>query len=290
MILTKSPMHSPRNSRKYLVPQQSVLIIISLLLGHLHGRFYAETVPRTAVSNLHRDNDESGWRRVDVFVGKTRFESDQRWYSQAAQDELVSGLLRGKQNGFFIDLAANDAQEKSNTYALERFHGWRGLCIEPNPAYWYNLTRFRTCATVGAVVGNQSMQEVYFRYEAGDHGGIADSGFDNGKRWQRHSDLAFTVPLRDVLERYDVPQTIDYLSLDVEGAESFVMLQFPLSRYRIKLITAERLRGEIRQYLKDHGYQFAQKLTRWGESLWVHDSVRDTIDWSVIEKLDFPRD
>ena len=61
--------------------------------------------------------------------------------------------------------------------------------------------------------------EVYFRFEAGDHGGIADEGFDNGKRWQRSSERRYTVPLLEILrDRARAPVTIDYLSLDVEGA------------------------------------------------------------------------
>jgi hypothetical protein len=163
-----------------------------------------------------------------------------------------------------------------------------GLCIEPNPIYWKNLT-YRSCQTVAAVVGPDRLQEVMFRYEAGDHGGIADDGFDNGKRWQSRSLPAYTVPLIEIFARYNAPIEIDYLSLDVEGAEEFVMKQFPLSQYRIKIITAERLRGEIRTFLKAHGYEFIRKLTRWGESLWVHESVKDELDWSVLERLDFPR-
>lgn len=82
----------------------------------------------------------------------------QRWYSQARQDELVIALLRNQTNGYFVDLAANDAVQFSNTYAMEKFYNWKGVCIEPNPAYWHNLTLHRTCAIIGAVVGAQRMQ------------------------------------------------------------------------------------------------------------------------------------
>ena len=59
--------------------------------------------------------------------------------------------------------------------------------------------------------------EVYFRFKAGAHGGIADAGFDNGKRWQKESHKLYTIPLLELFQRYDVPKEIDYLSLDVEG-------------------------------------------------------------------------
>lgn len=152
------------------------------------------------------------------------------------------------------------------------------------------MIQYRKCHTVAAVVGATRLEPVWFRFKAGELGGIADEGFDNGKRWQRASERAYTVTLFEIFERYNVPKEIDYLSLDVEGAETFVMKNFPLSQYRIKIITAERLKGDIREFLKQHGYEFVERLTRWGESLWVHSSVRDELDWTVLERLKFPRD
>lgn len=243
---------------------------------------------------------EDAWSTIQVFVGKVqsvepedeeegRGNPPHRWFSQASQDQLVLELLRYKRNGFFVDLAANDATLLSNTYALERFYGWQGLCIEPNPLYWYNLSHHRPrCRIVAAVVGARRLEPVWFRHEAGDHGGIAGNGFDNGPRWQRSSLPEYTVPLLEILQRNQAPVDIDYLSLDVEGAESFIMMQFPLDRYKIKIITAERLRGEIRSYLKGHGYEFVQRLSTWGESLWIHSSARDSLNMSALERFPFP--
>jgi hypothetical protein len=165
-------------------------------------------------------------------------------------------------------------------------HTRTGLCIEPNPTYWKNLTYYRPhCQIVGAVVGDKRLAPVAFRYAAGDHGGIAGHGFDNGPRWATVSQLAYTVPLLEILQRYQAPIDIDYLSLDVEGAEPFILLNFPIQQYRIKIITGERLRGEIRVFLKKHGYAFVRRLSGWGESLWVHESIWEELDWSVLDRL-----
>ena len=73
-------------------------------------------------------------RRVDA-ISTLHFAADVpgTWHSQAKQDELVHRLLHRKRNGFFVDLAANHPVRISNTRALEREHGWSGLCIEANP-------------------------------------------------------------------------------------------------------------------------------------------------------------
>lgn len=235
----------------------------------------ATTTSRLPSKTTASQRNDSGWTSIDVFYG-TRNHLDLRnrtWFSQARQDELISALLRHKRNGYFIDLAANDAVDLSNSLALERRYDWQGLCIEPNPRYWKNLT-YRHCQTVGAIVGATRDEHVYFRFQAGEYGGIAAEGFDNNARWQRESVLQSTVTLHEIFQRYHVPREIDYLSLDVEGAETFIMMAFPLQDYRIKLITAERLRGPIRHFLKNHSYEFVQRLTSWGESLWVHTDVK----------------
>jgi|UniRef100_A0A8J9TJE9 hypothetical protein len=285
------------------------LFLIGCFIGHLHGNFIARSENSQIIneslrhdnrlcvtSHVHTDGGVDrigdGWHSIDVFYGHTdllkkTLPSNRTWFSQASQDELVASLFKGKRDGYFIDLAANDATDLSNTYALEQEYGWTGLCVEPNPMYWHNLS-YRDCQIVGAVVGQARLEQVHFRFEAGDHGGIAGDGFDNGKRWQRYSELKYTVTLLEILERYNAPTQIDYLSLDVEGAESFIMMNFPLDKYQIKVITAERLRGPIREFLKGHGYVFVKKLTRWGESLWIHNSAKDELDLQLIQQFNFP--
>jgi hypothetical protein len=245
----------------------------------------------TAITTSSTMIEETAGTKTKMNMSKTNDTNQHSWFSQAAQDELVMALLGGKTNGTFLDLAANDATYFSNTYALERYHHWKGICIEPNPMYWSGLIEYRTCTVVAAVIGRERDEVVPFRYEAGDHGGIAGDGFDNGVRWRHpsHSRNQSTVPLLEIMQRFHMPHDIDYLSLDVEGAESFIMMNFPLQDYRIKIITAERLRGPIRAYLKAHGYEFVQKLTRWGEGLWIHSHYRDQLDMDAVSRFNFPR-
>ena len=303
----------------------------------------------SSTAENHMKEQDDGWQTIHVYHGPQQqqqqntddgMEDDEstKWYSQAHQDEIIVGLFRNRTYGYYIDLAANDAIELSNTYALEKYYHWNGLCIEPNPIYWYNLSYYRRrCHIVAAVIGNVSypQEEIYFRYNAGDHGGIANHGFNNGKRWQYDSTKKYTIPLVHVLQRFRAPHVIDYMSLDVEGAETYILHNFPFSnvstgsqssstrnhpvmttraatssnnidQYHIQIMTAERLRGTIRQYIKDHQYHFVQKLAKWGESLWVHENYYDNdkeddddddntenhdssiLDWSVLNKYNFP--
>eukprot|EP01031_Cornospumella_fuschlensis_P033257 gene33257-40235_t len=53
----------------------------------------------------------------------------------AQQDIMIVSIFNDKDNGFFVDLAANDWQVASNTLTVEHFNHWNGVCIEPNPEY-----------------------------------------------------------------------------------------------------------------------------------------------------------
>ena len=222
---------------------------------------FAGTRPLAQKTPLSRPivEGDDGWKTMNVFYGSTQqfessLQSEQRFFSQARQDEIVLKMLRNKTNGYFVDLAANDAAFLSNSYALERHYGWKGLCIEANPTYWYNLTHARkNCDIIGAVVGQNRMDQVDFRFQM-DRGGIVGEGFDNGPSWKSSSKKEYTVTLSEIFRKFHVPRVIDYLSLDVEGAEEFIMSNFPLDDYRIRILTVERPSIKLRDSLTNHGY------------------------------------
>jgi hypothetical protein len=122
------------------------------------------------------------------------------------------------------------------------------------------------------------MQHVYFQYSNQDHGGIAGQGFDNGPRHQKSSTLEYTVTLQQIFQRFHVPKVIDYLSLDVEGAEYFIMKSFPLQDYTIRIMTIERPIDSLRKLLEQKGYKQILRLSRWGETLWIHSAYQAEMD------------
>lgn len=212
-------------------------------------------------------------------------------YAQVRQDVFVLALLKANNakntttdhsintKPFFVDLAANDAIMLSNTYLLES-NGWDGLCIEPNPRYWYRLSSFRKCTIVGAFVGGTNDgAEVDVILTQGKTGGIVGGGMDNRVNGEDHDGGVFDVKeiekrnlvsLMTVFNETNVPRVIDYLSLDVEGAESLVMEHFPWTYYTIKIVTIERPKRDLIRLLHSMGYEEVSVLSTWGESLWIH--------------------
>jgi Methyltransferase FkbM domain len=261
---------------------------------------YSSSMGRTVtdMKKISIDNQQQpGWKEIHVFFGDrshiydttslpTPYFYANQWFSQYRQDELVSRLLHGKRNGYFIDLAANDAVRISNTYALETSFNWTGLCIEPNPIYWTGLS-YRKCHVVAAIVGNQTLQEVTFRYPKAKapQGGILGEQYDNKSDQWNEGHPRFTVSLLDIFEKFHVPAVIDYISLDVEGAEDLVMSSFPFTKYRFHLMSVERPSEVLSRLLVSNGYQLLQMIKN-VDTLWVHQSVLRAIDRTALDWVD----
>ena len=89
------------------------------------------------------------------------------------------------------------------------------------------------------MVGKDDNAEVQFVFKK-VLGGVL--GFDNRKATAHTQDVHrfSTVSLEKVFSNLSVPAVIDYLSLDVEGAEEWVLGAFPWHRFAFLAITVER--------------------------------------------------
>lgn len=184
--------------------------------------------------------------------------------SQKGQDAwVIEEVLPLQKNGFFLDVGAGDGIIHSNTYALEKLFGWNGICIEPNPMFLQSLQMTRNCAICNSVISDKR-EKVKFRTDNGCLGGIVAEDTDNSVRIRGNQLLGAEInvfnalPLTEVLDRYNAPSVIDYLSLDVEGAEERVMMGLDLEKYRFKCMTIERPNPNVNKILVDAGYVFVK--------------------------------
>ena len=69
---------------------------------------------------------------------------------------------------------------------------------------------------------------------------------------------------------------VDYLSLDVEGAEENVLRHFNFSKYNFSMITVERPNPRLHSRLIAHGYLFVYTLKGgFGDCLYIHHTLED---------------
>jgi FkbM family methyltransferase len=207
--------------------------------------------------------------------------------ARASQDIIVQDVMKKakgleinltKTNAplFFVDLAANHYAQYSNTFVLERQFGWIGICIEPNPTYTAGLLANRKCKVVRNVVTANNGDKVDFKMTDGQ-GGIIGSNFDNNEGGQ-DSVTIVGVNLNAVLETLEAPNVIDYLSLDVEGAETYVLQSFDFNKHIFLIMTVERPKKEFHEIAVANGYWWVNRLEVTGEMLYVHKSIGNFYD------------
>jgi Methyltransferase FkbM domain len=129
------------------------------------------------------------------------------------------------------------------------------------------------------------MEQVQFKFpnRAAPKGGIVGPRFRNQQPSEFGEDQPrFTVTLSEILERFQAPSVIDYLSLDVEGAEEYILQGFPFDKYTILVLTIENPNLMLCDLLESKGYIMVKKLKK-QETLWIHQSIKNEIDNAALE-------
>lgn len=190
--------------------------------------------------------------------------------SQAGQDYWIyAEAFNEMRAGYFVDIGAHDGITLSNTYLLEARYQWTGICIEANPITYEKLRKNRRSTCVNTCL-DQSEREVDF--VCNDVlGGIADRDVRNNDA--DASALKVTRlkarPLIDILKECKAPRLIDYLSIDVEGAEERVLGGFDFTAHTFKAITIELPNEHLRGVFKNHGYILLREIPSL-DCLYIH--------------------
>lgn len=183
--------------------------------------------------------------------------------SHIAQDRWVSGVFNGQRDGYFLDFGAFDGLDMSNTVYLERELGWRGICVEPNPTYFPQLCAARSAICVNAALWPRSRELIQLVDAHGlsslAHLKDGDSNKENRTKATRRVVGVDTINPTELLERFEAPATIQYMSLDTEGSEYDILTSLDLERYDILLMTIENdcsteRKSQLREYLSRFGY------------------------------------
>jgi FkbM family methyltransferase len=185
-------------------------------------------------------------------------------YSQLGQDLEVVRFYNNKQNGFFIEVGANDGIYLSNTYLLETQYNWKGICCEPIHSHFQQLVQNRPKSICyNEAVYNATGLTLTFdiAHSCDLLSGISEH-IDTHKAIVDKDKTTIqvkTITLLDVLDNANAPSFIDYMSLDTEGSEFEILKNFDFGKYTFGLIDVEHnynelRRTQIRNLLLSNGY------------------------------------
>ncbi len=164
-------------------------------------------------------------------------------YAQRYEDLHLLRCFAAQSSGFYIDIGAGHPVYDNVSY-LFYLKGWSGITVEPNPwlAQLSAAVRPRDIR-VEALVGAAPGKADYYLVE--DFHGLSTTIADNAKAALEEygkAAKAMTMPvttLAVLCERHS--GAIDFLKIDVEGAERDVLAGGDWKRFRPKVVVLEAL-------------------------------------------------
>jgi len=187
--------------------------------------------------------------------------------AQHGQDLLLTEVLfAGVTEGFFVDIGAFDGITLSNAYRLEKSLDWQGICVEPQPQAYSSLSRERNARCLNCCVSDHEGTTGFLHVEdAPMLSGIPDrmdqehqARLERGEESDRSNQKIITVECLPFAQLFTTkPDRIDYLSIDVEGAELPILRAIDFADVRIRLISVENTYGDfaIAKHLFEQGYR-----------------------------------
>lgn len=144
--------------------------------------------------------------------------------SQIGQDRFVQDVLKNKKNGYFVDIGCGNPELFNNTFVLEKDLDWQGVAIdiEIDKNEWSRLRPKTKTYEIDALV----------------------------------------LDYKSVFQKNNLPQNIDYLSIDLEPPRLTLecLKKIPFDTYTFNVITFEvdKYRSSnvlfSRPYFLEHGY------------------------------------
>lgn len=181
-------------------------------------------------------------------------------FAQFGQDLFVLKKTGYKKNGYYLEIGVCDGKNGSNTYLLDTKYKWKGLCID---VIMDNMEE-RTCKQYKGIVSNK-VEDVDFVFANGLSGikGLNlkwNHYVKNGKSQKMKTEITQTI-----LDDYDVPLFVDYLSLDVEGSELSILQGINHKKHIFGIISIEHndidsIRSDLFNFLTEKGYMRVETL------------------------------
>lgn len=164
-------------------------------------------------------------------------------YTQNLEDYHLSLALAGQATGFYIDIGGgHPIADNVSMWFYER--GWRGLVVEPQMALAGLYPRIRPRDTVFAGLVGRTSGEAELHVFPRLHG-LSTTVGANAEGSKIHGDSYHTVrlPMLTLAALCDQHKAgvIDFLKIDVEGAEADVLAGNDWTRYRPKVVVAEAI-------------------------------------------------
>ena len=188
---------------------------------------------------------------------------------------LIRYFFRDRKDGVYLDVGCSHYRVNSTTYYLEEHQGWSGIGVDPLERLRADWVRHRPRSKFFAyAVTDKSGESIKF-FSAG---GLSATEIDtkNLKHWQGLKGFepkeveVPTITIDDLLAQEGV-EKIDFLSMDINGAEPIALAGFDIERFAPDLVHVEasaHRQEELTAYFAKHDYVRIEEYLEYDSTNW----------------------
>jgi FkbM family methyltransferase len=206
--------------------------------------------------------------------------------SQIQQDLIALMITNQISKGYFVEFGAASGKSGSNTYLLEKKYGWNGIVAEPARVYRNDLHQWRSCHIDYRCVYSSSDIEVDF-LESKTSMLSTILGYEHQDSLSKDRKISKlykvqTVSLNDLLDGYNAPKHINYMSVDTEGTELEILSKLDFQKYSFDFLSIEHnsvvQENAIEELMNENGYvRILRRFSRFDS--WFVPKTYDTGKW-----------
>ncbi len=212
---------------------------------------------------------------IDEFVRANR-----KLYSQHNEELLIRHFFHDRRDGVFLDVGCAWPRRNSTTFFLESYLGWSGIGIDAVEHYREAWEFYRPKSTfLHFAVCDKSGDIITFHQAAWS--GVSSIYEEHVEHYSNQQSTPVdvrTVTLNDVLVDAAL-DAIDFMSMDIEGAEPLALAGFDIERFAPRLVCIEMHEGAenqdfIEDYFTKHGYQRIDEYLPYDHANWYYRLLR----------------
>ena len=236
----------------------------------LYESYFKEPIFSDYWLNIFNDFDQTFFSNLaNNIVNNNKLKG--QFYSQFEQDKyLEHNIFKGYKNGFYVDVGAHDGVTINNTLYFEKNHNWSGINIEPIKSVFDKLVinRPNDINLNCAVCNNDGVTDFLCNTGYTEMISGIKSNFDPRHLQRLHNEniqmgstteiiKVNTKKLETIFDENNISH-INYLSIDVEGAEFEVIKSINFDKVFIDIINFENNYNDVSvpiiKYLEEKGY------------------------------------
>jgi FkbM family methyltransferase len=189
----------------------------------------------------------------DILVHGTKL------YSQHDEELIIRHFFDDERNGVFLDVGCWDWKDGSTTLYLEEKLGWSGIGADAQPKVREGYEQHRPHTKFQNYIVTDRSGMTGKLYVGGQVSSIDEKHVEQfGAQWDQTDPIEVpTITINDLLAQNRI-EHVDFVSMDIEGAEPRALAGFDINKYKPRLVLIEsspEIREAILQYFTTHGYE-----------------------------------